>query len=109
MHLSRRKSRHASTLRSLCRRRLPSGGYCGLRLRLRLRERERERRPRGERERGDRERDAERVGDAEGERRRLRGGSGGEEERSGPVAAAGLVASGLELGISAEAMVAWEG
>lgn len=49
------------------------------------------------------------MGDAEGERRRLRGGSGGEEERSGPVAAAGLVASGLELGISAEAMVAWGG
>jgi hypothetical protein len=43
----------------------------------------------------------------------LRGGSGGgEEERSGPVAAAaagaGLVASGLELGISAEAIVPWE-
>lgn len=106
MHLSRRKSRHASTLRSLCRRRLPSGGYCGLRLRLR----ERERRPRGERERGDRERDAERVGDGEGERRRLRGGSGGEEVGSGPAAAAaGLVASGLELGISAEAIVAWGG
>jgi len=49
------------------------------------------------------------VGDGEGERRRLRGGSGGEEERSGPAAAAAarLVASGLELGISAEAILAW--
>jgi hypothetical protein len=110
VHLSRRKSRHASTVRPLCRCRLPSVGYCcGLRLRLR------ERRPCGERERGDRERDADRVGGGEGERRRLRGGSGGgEEERSGPVAAAaaaagaGLVASGLELGISAEAIVPWE-
>lgn len=47
------------------------------------------------------------MGDGEGERRRLRGGSGGEEERSGPPAAARLVASGLELGISAEAILAW--
>lgn len=51
------------------------------------------------------------MGEVEGERRRLRGGSGGDEEWSGAdaAAAAGLVASGLGLGISAESIVGGKG